>query len=96
MCKNIKQMERLSPRYHLFKEKFPRISCFSGHTKCTAMCTKSRFSRVRLSATLWPVAPQVPLLMGLSRQEYWGGFPCLPPGDLPNPEIEPASLMSPA
>ena len=26
---------------------------------------------------------------GFSRQEYWSGFPCLPPGDLPNPEIEP-------
>ena len=36
--------------------------------------------------------------MGFSRQEYWGGLPCTPPGDLPDPEkvagIEPASLMS--
>ena len=23
-----------------------------------------------------------------SRQKYWSGFSCLPPGDLPNPEIE--------
>ena len=29
-------------------------------------------------------------------QEYWSGLPCLPPGDLPDPGIEPASLMSPA
>ena len=28
-------------------------------------------------------------------QEYWNGLPCPPPGDLPNPEIEPASLTSP-
>ena len=34
--------------------------------------------------------------MGFSRQEYWSGLPCLPPGDLPDPEIEPESLMSPA
>ena len=34
--------------------------------------------------------------MGFSRQEYWSGLPCPPPGDLPNPEIEPTSLMSPA
>ena len=34
--------------------------------------------------------------MGFSRQEYWSGFPCPPPGDAPNPGIEPASLMSPA
>ena len=33
--------------------------------------------------------------MGFSRQEYWSGLPCPPPGDLPNPGIEPASLMSP-
>ena len=33
---------------------------------------------------------------GFSRQEYWSGFPCLPPGDHPNPRIEPATLMSPA
>ena len=29
-------------------------------------------------------------------QEYWSGLPCPPPGDLPNPGIKPASLMSPA
>ena len=34
--------------------------------------------------------------MEFSRQEYWSGFPCPPPGDLPDPEIEPASLTSPA
>ena len=34
--------------------------------------------------------------MGFSRQEYWSGLPCPPPGDLPDPGIEPVSLMSPA
>ena len=34
--------------------------------------------------------------MGFSRQEYWRGLPCPPPGDLSNPGIEPRSLMSPA
>ena len=28
---------------------------------------------------------------GFSRQEYWSGLPCPPPGDLPNPGIEPRS-----
>ena len=28
---------------------------------------------------------------GFSRQEYWGGLPCPPPGDLPNPGIKPRS-----
>ena len=30
--------------------------------------------------------------MGLSRQEYWSGLPCTPPGDTPNPGIEPVCL----
>ena len=34
--------------------------------------------------------------MGFSRQEYWSGFSCPPPGDIPNPGVEPVSLMSPA
>ena len=34
--------------------------------------------------------------MGFSREEYWSGLPCPPPGDLPDPGIEPKSLMSPA
>ena len=33
--------------------------------------------------------------MGFSRQEYWSGLPCPPPGSLPNPGIEPTSLVSP-
>ena len=32
--------------------------------------------------------------MGFSRQEYWSGLPFFPPGDLPDPGIEPTSLMS--
>jgi len=33
--------------------------------------------------------------MGFSRQEYWSGLPCPPPGDLADPGIEPTSLMCP-
>ena len=32
--------------------------------------------------------------MGFSRQEYWNGLPFSPPGDLPDPGIEPMSLAS--
>ena len=46
--------------------------------------------------TLWTVACQDPLSMGFSRQEYWSGLPCHPPRDLPDPGLEPMSLMSPA
>ena len=41
--------------------------------------------------TPWTAAGQAPLSMGFSRQEYWSGFSCPPPGDLPNPGIKPAS-----
>ena len=56
----------------------------------------SCFSHVQLLETLWTVAHQAPLSMGFSRQEYWSGLPWPPPGDLPNPGIEPTTLISPA
>ena len=52
--------------------------------------------RVQLFATLGTVVCQVSLSMGFSRQEYWSGLPCPPPGDLPDAGIKPVSLMSPA
>ena len=54
------------------------------------------FSRVQLYVTPWSVAHQAPLSMGFSRHKYWNGLPCPPPGDLPNPGIEPASPVAPA
>ena len=54
------------------------------------------FSHVQLFAILWTIARQAPLSMGFSRQEYWTGLPCRPPGDLPDPGIKLISLRSPA
>ena len=51
------------------------------------VCMLSCFSHVWLFATLWTVACQVPLSMEFSRQEYWRGLSCPPPGDLPDPRI---------
>ena len=53
-------------------------------------------SHVQLFATLWTVAFQAPLSMGFSRQEYCSGLLCPPPGNLPDPGIEPTSPVSPA
>ena len=53
-------------------------------------------SRVRLFATLWTVTHQAPLSLGFSRQEYWSGLPCPPPGDLPDPGITLVSPVAPA
>ena len=48
---------------------------------------------MKLCSTLvtpWTVAHQVPLFMGFFRQSCWIGLPFPPPGDLPDPEIEPS------
>ena len=49
------------------------------------------FSRVRFCATLWTVACQASLSMGISRQEYWSGLQFPSPEDLPNWGTEPES-----
>ena len=51
----------------------------------------SYFNHVLLFAT-----HKAPLSMGVFRQEYWSGLPCPPPGDLPDPVIQPTSPTSPA
>ena len=48
-------------------------------------------SCARLLATPWTAAYQAPLSMGFSRQEYRSGLPFPPPGNLPDPGIEPES-----
>ena len=72
----------------------PRTGCFPG--TCVCLCVLSLSSRVQLFVTPWTVAHQAPLSMGFSRQEYWSGLPSPPPKDLPDPEVELVSLMSPA
>ena len=54
----------------------------------------NHFSHGRLFATLWTLALQALPSMGFFRQDYWSGLPCPFPGDLPDPGIKPASLMS--
>ena len=59
------------------------------------VCVLSCFSCNQLIVTLWTAACQPPLSMGFSRQKYWSGLPCSPPGDLPDPKIELESPVSP-
>ena len=58
---------------------------------CSQKVKVKSLSRVQLFATPWTVAYQDPQSMDFSRQEYWSGLPFPPPGDLPNPGIEPRS-----
>ena len=60
------------------------------------MCVLSHFSCAPFFATTWTAVRQAPLFVGFSRQEYWSGLPCPPPGDLPKPGVEPVCLTSPA
>ena len=53
---------------------------------------KVLLSSVQLFATPWTVAFQASLSVGFPRQEYWSDLPFPSPGELPDPEIEPASL----
>ena len=55
-------------------------------------CVLSHFSRVQLFVTPWTIALQAALSLGFSWQEHWSGVPCFPPGNLPDPEMEPGSL----
>ena len=66
--------------------------CAYGYVPYTCTCV---LSHIRLFATPWPVACQVPLSMECSRQEYWSGLPFPSSGDLSDPGIEPISLAFP-
>ena len=69
---------------------------YAFHHLCVHACVLNHFSCVWLFKTLWTIAFQSPLSMRFSGQEYWSGLPLPSPGDLPDPGIEPTSLLSPA
>ena len=66
--------------------------CGSIFRTSSSVCMLSCFSRVQLPVPLWTIAHQAPLSTGFSRQEHLSELPCPPPGDFPNPGIEPMSL----
>ena len=65
------------------------MECYTNNTKCVVKVKVKSLSRVRLFATPWTVAHQVPPSIGFSRQEYWSGLPFPSPGDLLDPGIKP-------
>ena len=69
-----------------------RARILGGRGWASRACVWSQFSRVRL----WIAARQAPLSMGFSRQEHWSGLSFPSPRNLPDPGIDPASLMAPA
>ena len=65
------------------------------HCRCAYVHAKSLQSCLTLCDHM-DCSPPGSSVMGFSRQEYWSGLLCIPPGDLPNPRMEPMSLASPA
>ena len=87
--------------YFAFLNSFVYLSSFS-FTKSPNLLSISNWvlhfhaKSLKSCLTLRTVALQAPLFVGFSRQEYWSGMPCPPPGDLLNQGIKLVSLMSPA
>ena len=71
-----------------------RLSPNYRGSQCSRSCVHAK--SLQSCLILCDSMDQVPLSMGFSRQEYWSGLPCLPPGNLPDPGIKPMSLTSPA
>ncbi|CAI9160519.1 unnamed protein product [Rangifer tarandus platyrhynchus] len=69
---------------HLQEPSWGQSKSHNVHTLCVLNC----LSCVQLFVTPLTIACQAPLSMGFSRQEYWSGLPCPPPGNLPVPGIE--------
>ena len=73
-----------------------RVSSSSGPWIDIMLTQSCRLSSVWLFVILWTTGHQAPLSMEFSGQDYWSGLLCPPPGDLPDPGMEPVSLISPA
>ena len=64
--------------------------CMLPHQSCLTLCDPMDYSRTPPTA-----CHQALCTWGFSRQKYWSGLPCPPPGDLSDLGIELATLMSP-
>ena len=76
----------------LLKSLCSRRALSGSESQLYYACMLSQFSHAQHFVTPWTAAHQDPLSMGFSRQEYWRGFLCPPPGDLPDANTEPSSL----
>ena len=95
-CRGAGRAQSIPEKIKLFLCLFS-VSCVIFQKEFSFLpCVLSRCSHVQLFLTLWSIAHQAPLAMGFSKQEYWSGLPFSPPEALPNPGIEPTSLVSPA
>ena len=73
------------------RNRYKNFTCDKASSKINIEMIVDIINYVWLFVTPWTVVCQAPLSMGFSRQEYWSGLPCSPPGDLSNSWIEPGS-----
>ena len=78
----------------LGKEYIKTMCChpaYLTYMQSLCMCAKSLQS---CSTVCDPMDCSPPgFSVGFSREEYWSGLPCPPPGDPPDPGIDPPSLI---
>ena len=85
----------MAPKLSTSKNRITAVSC-TCVCVCVCVCVCAVLSHVQPFATAGTVAVQASLSMGFSMQEYWSWLPFPTPGDLLDPGIETASLVSPA
>ena len=92
------QLIKINEKEKKERDVFWRSSCYTLTPLKTVItqqsrrvCMLSHFSHAQLFETLWTAACQGLPSMGFSRWEYWCELPCPPPGDLPDPGVEPMS-----
>ena len=86
--------KRPKPKIHTAWSFIEKIcSHLLSRTPIAHACVPSCFSHDWLFMTLWTIACQAPLSIGVSRQENWSGLACPPAGDLLDPRTEPVFLM---
>ena len=84
---NINMLGKILMEYHNLPTLQTSFSSLPFMYECAFL-----LSHVQLFAIPWTIDHEATLSMGFSRQEYWSRLPFPPPGDLPNPGIEPLCL----
>ena len=74
----------------------PPVTAFSSYSSPNPVCSAKSLQSCLTLCNPVGYSPPGSSVHGILQQEYWRGLPCPPPGDLPDPRIEPTSLTSPA
>ena len=78
------------------RERSQSLSFWLEKSKCACACMLNCSVVSNSFVSPCAMAHQASLSVGVSRQKYWSGLPCPPPGDLSDTGIKPASPGSPA